>query len=170
MIINACSYDSPCGTLLLGEYDGRLCLCDWTESPHHCAIIARVSRRLGTSVVIVNHASRTECLVNAALQLDEYFSGHRHEFSIPLLPAGTEFQQRTWAEIQCLPYGVTCSYRELAVKAGCKSAVRAVAGATGANALSIFIPCHRVVGSNGSLTGYAGGIEAKRLLLKIEGL
>ena len=104
----------------------------------------------------------------AVKQLDEYFRNKRSVFDVPLLFAGTQFQQRVWRELLAIPYGTTISYSQLAQRLAMPHAVRAVATACGANAISVFAPCHRVVGSNGSLTGYAGGIEAKRKLLLIE--
>ena len=104
----------------------------------------------------------------AVEQLDEYFQGKRSVFDVPLLFAGTQFQQRVWRELLAIPYGTTISYSQMAQRLVMPHAVRAVANACGANAISVFAPCHRVVGSNGSLTGYAGGIEAKRKLLLIE--
>ncbi len=103
-------------------------------------------------------------------QLDEYFAGQRREFSLPFRPVGTEFQQRVWQELQCIPYGTTITYSELAARIGNPRAVRAVGRANGANPVWIIIPCHRVIGADGSLTGYAGGIEVKRRLLELEGV
>jgi len=102
-------------------------------------------------------------------QLDEYFAGTRHEFHLPLAPLGTEFQQRVWNELRRVPYGKTITYSELAVRLGDAKAVRAVGRANGANPIWIIIPCHRIIGADGSLTGYAAGIEVKRYLLELEG-
>ena len=104
----------------------------------------------------------------AARQLDEYFAAQRRVFDVPLLTVGTPFQRAVWELLTTIPFGATRSYAWLAAQLGHPRAVRAVAAANRANALSIFIPCHRVVGSNGSLTGYAGGLAAKRLLLGLE--
>lgn len=101
-------------------------------------------------------------------QLDEYFSGKRHDFDIPLLFAGTDFQKMVWNALLDIPYGMTVSYSEMARRIGRPEAVRAVANANGANAISIFAPCHRVIGSDRTLTGYGGGLDAKEYLLKIE--
>lgn len=114
-----------------------------------------------------DHADR--CVLDcAARQLDEYFAGRRRVFDLPLLTVGTPFQRAVWELLTEIPFGETRSYAWLAAQLGHPRAVRAVAAANRANALSIFIPCHRVVGSNGSLTGYAGGLAAKRLLLGLE--
>lgn len=102
-------------------------------------------------------------------QLDEYFAGRRRQFELRLAPRGTTFQQAVWQALQAIPYGHTCSYSELAGQIGRPQAVRAVGAANGANPLSIVVPCHRVIGRNGSLTGYAGGLPRKQLLLQLEG-
>lgn len=101
-------------------------------------------------------------------QLDQYAAGERRGFDLPLDPHGTELQQRTWEHLGGIPYGATRTYGEHAAHIGRPSAVRAVAAAIGRNPLSIVLPCHRVVGSDGSLTGFAGGLEAKRRLLDHE--
>ncbi len=102
------------------------------------------------------------------LQLDEYFTGTRSSFEISLMMHGTNFQISVWKELQDIPYGATVSYSEIALRIGKSNAVRAVANAIGANLISIFIPCHRVIGSNGTLTGYRGGLNSKRKLLELE--
>lgn len=101
-------------------------------------------------------------------QLKEYFSGTRKVFTIPYQLTGTEFQKRVWKELEKIPYGETISYLELAGRLGDEKVIRAAASANGKNKLGIIIPCHRVIGANGSLTGYAGGIENKKLLLELE--
>lgn len=98
-------------------------------------------------------------------QLDEYFEGSRKDFDLTILPEGTEFQKNVWRLIQQIPYGKTTSYLDLAIKSGSAKNTRAVGMANGKNPLPIIIPCHRVIGSNGKLTGYAGGVERKRWLL-----
>jgi len=108
-------------------------------------------------------------LRRAAEQLNAYFEGRRRTFSLPLAPAGTPFQRRVWAELQRIPYGTTISYSALAKRAGKPRAIRAAGAANGKNPISIVIPCHRVVGKDGSLTGYGGGLETKWALLELEG-
>ncbi len=105
----------------------------------------------------------------AARQLAEYFAGHRTAFDLPLRPAGTQFQRRVWAALQTIPYGQTWSYGQLADAIGNASASRAVGLANGRNPIAVVIPCHRVIGSDGSLTGYGGGLDRKRYLLGLEG-
>ena len=102
-------------------------------------------------------------------QLDDYFRQERREFDLPLAPQGTAFQQTVWTALQAIPYGATISYRELAERIGRPAAVRAVGRANATNPIPIIIPCHRVIGSDGTLTGYGGGIEMKERLLKLEG-
>jgi methylated-DNA-[protein]-cysteine S-methyltransferase len=105
----------------------------------------------------------------ARAQLGEYFAGERTRFSLPLAPTGTEFQRRVWAALAEIPYGTTIDYGELARRIGRPGAARAVGAANGRNPISIIVPCHRVVGAGGALTGYSGGLERKRLLLELEG-
>ncbi|HEX5725423.1 MAG TPA: methylated-DNA--[protein]-cysteine S-methyltransferase [Longimicrobiaceae bacterium] len=105
----------------------------------------------------------------AAAQLTEYFAGRRREFDLPLAPAGSAFQQQVWAELRGVPYGETADYRRIAERVGRPGAARAVGRANATNPIPIVIPCHRVVGADGSLTGYAGGLGAKRTLLELEG-
>lgn len=108
-------------------------------------------------------------LAECARQLADYFEGRRREFELPMAPGGTPFQRRVWDEIRRIPYGETISYAELARRAGAPGAARAAGAATGRNPLSIVVPCHRVIASGGSLTGYAGGLARKTRLLEIEG-
>ena len=104
----------------------------------------------------------------ASRQLDEYFAGTRQTFDLPLRPVGTPFQLRAWDVLRGIPYGTTITYGEQARRMESPSAVRAIGGANGRNPLGIFVPCHRVVGSDGSLTGFAGGVDRKRWLLDHE--
>lgn len=159
-------YESPCGELLLGALGQRLCLCDWVEAleVHRRAVDGRLRRRLKAEFAPGESAT----LDLAVRQLDEFFAGTRREFSVPVLFVGTDFQVRVWQALLSIPYGGVTSYSALAAGIGCASAVRAVAGAVGANALSVFVACHRVMGRDGSLTGYAGGVDAKLLLLRLE--
>lgn len=108
------------------------------------------------------------CLQECVRQIDEYFKGSRKEFSLKLLPNGTEFQKKVWNSLMGIPYGSTVSYADIAYKTGNPKAVRAVGSANGKNRIWIAIPCHRVIGSDGSLTGYAGGVWRKEWLLKHE--
>lgn len=157
-------YGAPCGQLVLGAFANRLCLCDWVHGKH-CEQNEQRLRR----ILYADFRTGTSPLLDAAaLQLDEYFAGQRRRFDIPLLFTGTEFQKKVWQALLEIPYGATVSYSGLAVRIGLPRAVRAVANANGANAISIFAPCHRVIGSDSSLTGYAGGLQAKQFLLNLE--
>ena len=106
--------------------------------------------------------------VEARRQFDAYFAGELSEFDLPLAAQGTEFQQRVWKALRTIPYATTISYAELARRIGNPKASRAVGLANGANPLSIIVPCHRVIGANGALTGYGGGLKAKQILLDLE--
>jgi len=110
----------------------------------------------------------TPLIKKAAAQLREYFDGKRKTFDLPLAPRGTEFQLTVWKALQAIPYGKTCSYGQLADKIGNPKACRAVGMANNRNPITIIIPCHRVIGSNGNLTGYAGGLDLKDKLIMLE--
>ena len=113
---------------------------------------------------------RSELLARTVTQLDEYFAGTRSDFDLPLDPAGTDFQQQVWELLSEIPHGVVATYGELAIKLGKPTASRAVGAATGRNPISIVVPCHRVMGASGSLTGFAGGLDVKRHLLVHESI
>jgi methylated-DNA-[protein]-cysteine S-methyltransferase len=115
-------------------------------------------------------ASGESAVSHAALQLEEYFAGRRTVFDVPLDPAGTPFQLEVWLALTEIPYGVVCSYGQLAGRLGRPTASRAVGAANGANPIPILLPCHRVIGATGSLTGYGGGLPRKRALLALEGV
>lgn len=157
-------YETPCGRLLIGVHGNGICLCDWILGDRTERTLHRINRFL-PSVKLPDDESLLDV---ATGQLDAYFSGAAWSFDIPTLPLGTRFQLRVWEAIGRIPYGKTVSYKELAESVGMPRGVRAVAAAVGANPLSIMVPCHRVVGSDGSLTGYAGGLEAKSYLLQLE--
>ncbi|MCM1450581.1 MAG: methylated-DNA--[protein]-cysteine S-methyltransferase [Clostridiales bacterium] len=157
-------YQSPVGEMIIGSYGDRLCLCDW-------AIVKRrdtIDRRLCRSLNAEYEEGTSDIIKQALAQLDEYFAGKRKEFSIPVVFTGSPFQCSVWAELMKIPYGSTISYTELARRINNPRAVRAVASANATNPISIFVPCHRVIGSNHKLTGYAGGLDAKRGLLALE--
>ena len=157
-------FGSPYGELMLGSLGDKLCLCDWVSEKRK----EKIGRRMRNTLHAVYEEGTSEVISTAIIQLDEYFARKRTAFDMPLLLAGTDFQKTVWQELLNIPYGKTVSYGELSRKLGNPKAVRAVAAANGANALSIFIPCHRVVGSNRQLIGYAGGLAAKQGLLALE--
>lgn len=156
---------TPVGELTLGAYRGELCLADWRYRSMREKIDARIKAELQADFA----EGSDPLLENTARQLDEYFEGTRKSFDLPLRLCGSEFQKKVWGQLQKVPFGETETYLGLSREMGDEKAIRAVASANGANAISIIVPCHRVVGSDGSLTGYAGGISAKRKLLQHEG-
>ncbi|HEV2596917.1 methylated-DNA--[protein]-cysteine S-methyltransferase [Sphingopyxis sp.] len=148
---------SPVGELTLVADDRGLAAILWEND--------RPDRvRLGTLEENADHP----VLVETERQLGEYFAGERRAFDVPLSFAGTDFQKRVWAALLAIPFGETRSYGEIADQLGAPGASRAVGAANGRNPISIIAPCHRVVGSNGKLTGFAGGLEAKAFLLDLE--
>lgn len=127
-----------------------------------------INRKILQSLDAQFEEEETPVILTARNQLDEYFSGARKEFEIPLLLVGTAFQKSVWNELLKIPYGQTETYLGLSEKLGDEKAIRAVANANGANAISIIVPCHRIVGSKGEMVGYAGGVRVKEKLLGLE--
>ena len=163
-IIRVQRYVSPCGELMLGAWEGQLCLCNWSKEKHPGRVEARLQRLLRATY----REESSDITQEAARQLDEYFRRERRTFDLPLLFAGTSFQKQVWQRLLEIPYGQTLSYGGLAARLGQPKAVRATANANGANALSIIVPCHRIIGSDHSLTGYGGGTDTKKFLLELE--
>ena len=126
-----------------------------------CALVFRPAGDQNDASPLLDRAQR---------ELEEYFAGRRRDFSVPLSIAGTPFQQKVWRALRAIPYGETRSYGEIAKAIGNDKAARAVGMANNKNPLPVFIPCHRVIGAGGRLTGYAGGLEIKKILLEIEGI
>jgi methylated-DNA-[protein]-cysteine S-methyltransferase len=151
---------SPVGRLILFEKDEALTALFPMDHPDYRE---RIKRGLAESI-----ESNTALLTEAAKQLTEYFDGQRKQFSLPLHPEGTAFQMQVWQALQCITYGKTCTYRELATMSGNENAVRAVGCALHRNPLPIVIPCHRVLPISGEIGGFAWGVDAKRQLLEIE--
>ncbi|HNR43397.1 MAG TPA: methylated-DNA--[protein]-cysteine S-methyltransferase [Bacteroidales bacterium] len=152
------------GELILGSYAGRLCLMDFRYRKMRPAVDNRIKKGLAAEF----REQNDEIIAEAIRQLEEYLAGHRTAFDIPVLMIGTDFQKDVWRALTEIPYGKTVTYTELAKAIKQENAVRAVAGANGANAIAIIIPCHRVIGSSGELTGYGGGLSVKKRLLKLE--
>jgi len=157
-------FKTPVGELILGTFDNKLCLADWRYRKMRTAIDKRIMTGLDTEYI----EGDSDIIEQAKDQLTDYFSGERTEFDIPLLLIGTDFQKSVWNSLRLIPYGKTDTYMGLSKKLNNIKAIRAVAGANGANAISIIIPCHRIIGSDGSLVGYAGGLRAKQKLLELE--
>jgi O-6-methylguanine DNA methyltransferase len=165
-IIKIKRYDSPRGVLMLGSFSDKLCLCDWQVEKHR----DHVDRRLKRILKAEFEEGTSEVINMAEKQLDEFFAGERKTFDVPLMFVGTDFQKTVWNFLLTIPFGKTISYGEMAKEIGLPKAVRAVANANGANSISILAPCHRIIGSDRSLTGYGGGLKAKQLLLELEGV
>ncbi len=155
---------SPLGLMILGDFNGELCLADWVDSPKRSQIDRRICKGLDAKFA----EGDSPIIGQTILQLKEYFSKQRREFSLPLRMVGTDFQQRVWQELLYIPYGTTISYGEQARRMGAAPAVRAVASANGSNPITIIVPCHRVIGANQKLTGYTGGLHIKQALLQLE--
>jgi methylated-DNA-[protein]-cysteine S-methyltransferase len=158
------SYKNDYCNLLLGSYDGKLCICNSYQSEKNHKVNNRIKKYCKSEYV----EELDDVLQKSIKQLDEYFCKKRKEFDIPLLLIGTAFQKNVWNELLKIPYGKTISYKSLAKNCGDEKAFRAVANANGANALGIIIPCHRVIASDGTLGGYAGGLTMKQNLLHLE--
>jgi AraC family transcriptional regulator of adaptative response/methylated-DNA-[protein]-cysteine methyltransferase len=157
--------ETPIGEMVAAATDTHLVLLEFARRRMLDEQLARVRRWLGGELV------RGESPVFDVLrrELDEYFRGERREFEVPLHVPGTPFQTRVWDELRRIPHGTTTTYARVAHAVGQPSAVRAVARANGDNRIAIIIPCHRVIGSDGSLTGYGGGLWRKKRLLALEG-
>lgn len=152
------------GELIMGSYDDQLCLCDWRYRKMRSSIDKRIESGLHAEYV----KGESDIIKEAMGQLQAYFEGERKVFDLPFLLIGSDFQKKVWQELLHIPYGKTESYAGLSHSLGNPDSIRAVAAANGANAISIIVPCHRVLGSDGSLTGYAGGLAVKRKLLRLE--
>ena len=162
--------ESPVGPLFAAvDGDGALVRLTFLDAADPDAAEAAERRRLAAAAGVEPQPSPERCRA-AAEQLAEYFAGRRRAFDLPLAPRGTAFQRAVWEELVRVPYGRTVSYGELAARLGRPGASRAVGGANNKNPLPIVVPCHRVIGADGSLTGYGGGIDKKRTLLALEGV
>ena len=153
-------YNSPIGPLLIAEEDGHIVEISFMEAD------TRPEFRQGTQPqeAPVSAPVATACIE----ELKAYFAGELREFTVPLKPKGTDFRKRVWAALTTIPYGETISYKELATRIGQPKASRAVGGANNHNPISIIVPCHRVIGANGALVGYGGGLGNKEFLLNLE--
>ena len=152
------------GELILGSYEGKLCLLDFRYRKMRSAIDKRIQDGLNAEFT----PQDDEILDRTQEQINEYLSGSRTSFDIPLIIVGSDFQKAVWNALMQIPYGETASYLDLAKVIDNEKAVRAVAGANGANAIAIIIPGHRIIGNNGELVGYGGGLTVKKQLLDLE--
>ncbi|MDA3811878.1 MAG: methylated-DNA--[protein]-cysteine S-methyltransferase [Spirochaetaceae bacterium] len=152
------------GELILGEYEGKLCLFDWK----YRKMRSQIDNRIQSGLNAVYAEEDCELFHQLESQLEEYLLNKREVFDIPLLTVGTPFQKSVWENLQTISYGKTETYLGLSHLMNNPKAIRAVAGANGANAISILIPCHRIISSDGSLGGYAGGLPTKQKLINLE--
>jgi methylated-DNA-[protein]-cysteine S-methyltransferase len=149
---------SPLGELIALASESAICVLHMAGAKHAPDL----------EQLTLAYAPHLPIFTQLTAELAEYFAGARHTFTLPLAPAGTAFQRAAWAALTAIPYGATCTYADQAAALNKPRAVRAVGGANGRNPIGILIPCHRVVGANGTLTGYAGGVDKKALLLRLE--
>ena len=156
--------DTPLGEMTAAATDRGICMLEYTDSKHLEPELKQLSAAFGAPETQRSNPH----LDTLRRQLEEYFRGVRREFDIPLDPVGTPFQKQVWEALRTIPYGGTITYGDQAALIGRPSAVRAVANANGRNKISIILPCHRVIGADGSLTGYGGGMERKKKLLALE--
>ncbi|MDR0961665.1 MAG: methylated-DNA--[protein]-cysteine S-methyltransferase [Mediterranea sp.] len=163
-IIRLQHYPLPYGELLLGSFEDKLCLCDWNLPSRRRSMDWKLQRGLYAFF----EENPSEVTRKAARMLDEYFAGERTAFDLPLLLVGTDFQRSVWQALQSVAYGEVTSYQELAAAIHRPKAVRAVGNALHVNPVSIFVPCHRVLGANKNFVGYAGGRAMHGLLLEVE--
>jgi len=152
------------GELILGSFEGKLCLLDFNYRKMRNAVDDRIKKGLNADFI----EEDSEIIEKTRTELDEYFKENRREFDVPIRMVGTDFQKSVWNALLKVAYGTTSTYLQLAKDINNEKAVRAVAGANGANAIAIIIPCHRIIGSSGELVGYAGGLPTKKRLLTLE--
>lgn len=162
--INIQYYKTNIGELILGSFNNKLCLLDYRYRKMRQRVDNRIKKGLMADYIEKDNSVLSETRV----QLNEYLANTRSDFTIPIQLVGSEFQKTVWEALLEVPYGSTSTYSKIAKDINNIKAVRAVANANGANSISIIIPCHRIIGSNGELTGYAGGLPAKEKLLKLE--
>ncbi len=157
-------FKSKYGEFIIGSINDHLCLLDFRYRKMRTTVDNRLKKGLNAKFV----ESDSKVINQTKLQLQEYFHQQRRSFDIPLLTVGTDFQKKVWKALMRVRYGKTSTYLELSKQVNNEKAVRAVASANGANAIAIIIPCHRIIGTNGELVGYAGGLPTKKKLLDLE--
>jgi AraC family transcriptional regulator, regulatory protein of adaptative response / methylated-DNA-[protein]-cysteine methyltransferase len=156
--------DTPLGQMIVCCVDEGVCLLEFADRQELAVEMEQMEHLLQATISVQNHANILQC----EEELTAYFRGERKTFTVPLVMMGTEFQQLVWRKLQEIPYGKTRTYKQQAKELDKLKAIRAVAGANGSNKIAIIIPCHRVIGSDGALTGYAGGLQRKQWLLQHE--
>jgi AraC family transcriptional regulator, regulatory protein of adaptative response / methylated-DNA-[protein]-cysteine methyltransferase len=163
-MITTTKIETELGIMIAGAVDEGICLLEFSDRKMLNTEYKDLSRYFETFI----QEGENRHFQTLIKQLKEYFEGSRQEFSVPLVTPGTDFQQAVWKELMNIPYGATRSYQEQSVALGKPDSIRAVANANGMNRISLIIPCHRVIGSDGHLTGYGGGLKRKRWLLDHE--
>ena len=162
--INIQYYKTKYAEFILGSFENKLCLLDFKYRKMRTTVDNRLKKGFEAEFI----EQDDEILKETRKQIDEYFNMERKEFDIPLITVGTDFQKSVWDALLKVPYGATSTYLKLAKDIDNEKAVRAVANANGANSIAIIIPCHRIIGTNGELTGFGGGLPLKKRLLKLE--
>ncbi len=157
-------YKTKIGELILGSFEDKLCLLDFRYRRMRNTVDKRIKDGLNAEFIEQDNS----VLKETRDQIDEYLIGNRKEFSVPILMVGSDFQKQVWHELMNVKYGETASYLDLAKSIDNRNAVRAVASANGANSIGLIIPCHRIIGSDGKLVGYGGGLAVKKRLLNLE--
>lgn len=163
-VVDLTYMETPLGTMVAAATDKGICLFEFADYKHLDLELRQLAEAFNAPLV----QGDNPYFETLRMQVDEYLGGERKTFDIPLELIGTEFQQQVWLSLRQIPYGQTTTYARQAELLGKPSAVRAVANANGKNKISIILPCHRVIGSDGSLTGYGGGMERKTRLLALE--
>lgn len=163
-VIRLMRLDSPLGPIVAGAVDEGICMLEFSDGRSVDTMMKSLGRLMNASVI----QGQNEHLEKLKAELEEYFEGRRKGFTVPVVLAGTEFQKSVWQALMAIPYGQTRSYKAQAEMTGHPGAVRAVANANGCNRISIIVPCHRVIGNDGGLTGYGGGLWRKKFLLELE--
>jgi len=156
--------ETPLGTMVACADENGICLLEFTDKPNLQKELDVISKHFDTEII----PGENPHFKNLEKELSDYFKGNLKEFTVPLSPVGTDFQKNVWEILRQIPYGKTKSYLQQSELFGNTKAIRAVASANGKNKISILIPCHRVIGTSGKLTGYSGGIERKQKLLELE--
>ena len=162
--INIQYYKTKYAHFILGSFENKLCLLDFKYRKMRTTVDNRLKKGFDAKFV----EQDDDILQETRKQIDEYFDMQRKEFDIPIITTGTNFQKSVWDALMKVPYGTTSTYLQLAKNIDNEKAVRAVASANGANSIGLIIPCHRIIGSNGELIGYGGGLALKKRLLKLE--
>lgn len=162
--LNHTETESPLGKIIIGEHKGRICVVDFKGGGRAANTLKLLSKHYRAKL----NRQETPALKKAKKQLSLYFSGRLDKFDLPLGYTGTGFQEKIWKQLEKIPFGKTVNYGWIAEKTGNPKAARAVGAAVGSNRISIVIPCHRVIGKDGSLTGFGGGLKRKEWLLAHE--